>query len=221
MSSDGFNSNLKNFCWFWTIDSHVVQEHPGMNEFCSNAHFPFWISIVFQLEKWVIGLNLPASSTFRCYPITNETVPLIVQDRSLQKWKFVHCIMRICSVQFCWRLHAIMKPCSSWTFTTTTPNYKYEKFMRAQLPGCDKISFKTLVFHKTLLNPLMKIMTQKISKDITDPIGGQKKVMFSEHNGCHWCPTWICQSEFISSWIEQALTFLPFLYNWHVCAQLK
>ena len=36
---------------------------------------------------------------------------------SLQKWKFVHCdcIMRICSVQFCWRLHAIRTPWP-WAF---------------------------------------------------------------------------------------------------------
>ena len=29
---------------------------------------------------------------------------------SYQKWKFVHCITRISSAQFCWRLHAIRTP---------------------------------------------------------------------------------------------------------------
>ena len=60
VSPDGFNSNLEIF--FWTAHSYVVQEHPGMNEFCSNARFPFWVRVVFQWEKWVI--NLSASSAF-------------------------------------------------------------------------------------------------------------------------------------------------------------
>ena len=38
---------------------------------------------------------------------------------SLQKWKFVHCVMRICSVQFCWRLHAIRTPWP-WAFKLCT-----------------------------------------------------------------------------------------------------
>ena len=39
VSPDGFNSNPKKF--FWATHSHVVQEHPDKNEFCSNARFPF------------------------------------------------------------------------------------------------------------------------------------------------------------------------------------
>ena len=60
-SSDGFNSNLKNF--FQTTHSYVVQEQSIMNEFCSNAGFPFLVHVVFQWEKRVI--NLSASSAFQ------------------------------------------------------------------------------------------------------------------------------------------------------------
>ena len=112
VSHDDLNSNLKKF--FWTTQSHVVQEYQGMNEFCSNARFSFWVRVVFQWENWVI--NFPHHQLFRSYLQTNKTVPLIVQHHmSLQKWKFVHCNMRICSVQFCWRLHAL-RPSWPWTY---------------------------------------------------------------------------------------------------------
>ena len=39
----------KNF--FFITHTHVVQDHPGMNEFCSNALFQFWVFVVFQCEK--------------------------------------------------------------------------------------------------------------------------------------------------------------------------
>ena len=34
---------------------------------------------------------------------------------SLEKWNFELCIMRMCAVQFCWRLHAIKTPWP-WSF---------------------------------------------------------------------------------------------------------
>ena len=61
VSPDGSNSNLKQF--FGATHSHVVQEHPDTNEFCSNARFPFWINVAFRWEKWVI--NLSTSSAFK------------------------------------------------------------------------------------------------------------------------------------------------------------
>ena len=70
VSPDGFNSNLKNF--FWTTHSHVVQEHPGMNEFCSNVRFAFWVRVVLEWEKYL------HHQLFTSYLSTNKAVSLAV-----------------------------------------------------------------------------------------------------------------------------------------------
>ena len=93
-SPGGFNSNLKIF--YWNTYSYVVNEHPGMNEFCPNARSLFSVRVMFKWEKWV--KTCPHHQLFRSYLLTNKTVPLIVKHHmSLQKGKFAHCIIGICS----------------------------------------------------------------------------------------------------------------------------
>ena len=106
ISPDGFNSNLKKF--FGATHSHVVQEHPDTNEFCSNARFPFWVYVEFQWEKWV--KNLSASSAFReLSPYKQKRSPHSAAPHEFTKVKTLY-HENMLSSNLLLRLHAFRTP---------------------------------------------------------------------------------------------------------------